>query len=108
MDFFTQMSQLVQYIESSVLNNIRILLLDPLSNIYLIKSLYGILMILPQGKAFAALYKRLKNLETLMLMDSKSINLSKTDSMPDSVNNSNSDVEIYLREFEKAQHLKKN
>lgn len=100
------MSQLVQLIESSVLNNIRILLLDPLSNIYLIKTLYGILMILPQGKAFTALYKRLKNLETLMLMDSRTLTINKTDSIPDQ--NTSIEVAIYLKEFERIQQLKKN
>lgn len=101
------MTQLVQLIESSVLNNIRILLLDPLSNIFLIKTLFGILMILPQGKAFTALHKRLKNLETLMLMDSRSI-IHKSDSISDTVNSTSNEVAIYLKEFERVQQLKKN
>lgn len=65
------MAQLVQLIESSLFNNIRILLMEPLENIYLVKTLYGILMILPQGKAFNALSKRLKNIEMLINMDER-------------------------------------
>lgn len=50
-------------------NNIRIRLLDPLKNIYLVKTLYGILMLLPQGHAYNSLANRLKSIETLLEME---------------------------------------
>lgn len=49
--------------------DIRILLLEPVRNNYLVKTLYGILMILPQGKAYQMLSKRLKNVEMLYMLD---------------------------------------
>jgi vacuole morphology and inheritance protein 14 len=69
-EHYVQLSQLVQLIESSHLNRLRGLLLEPMKNIYLIKTLYGILMLLPQGKAYQALAKRLKSAEILFQMDS--------------------------------------
>ena len=63
------MSQLVQLVESSLFNNIRVLLLEPVKNIYLVKTLYGILMLLPQGKAYQALAKRMKSIEMLLQID---------------------------------------
>jgi vacuole morphology and inheritance protein 14 len=68
-EHLVQLSQLVQLIESSIFNNIRMLLLDPIKNVYLVKTLYGILMILPQGKAYQALTKRLKSIEMLFQLD---------------------------------------
>jgi vacuole morphology and inheritance protein 14 len=70
-EYYVQLSQLVQLIESSLFNNIRVLLLDPVRNVYLIKTLYGILMLLPQGKAYQALSKRLKSVEMLLALDTE-------------------------------------
>ncbi len=44
-------------------------MLEPVKNIYLIKTLYGILMLLPQGKAYNALSKRLKSIDMLIQLD---------------------------------------
>ena len=68
-EYFIQISQLVQLIESSLFNEIRVLLLEPVKNIYLVKTLYGILMLLPQGKAYQALAKRMKSIEMLLQID---------------------------------------
>jgi hypothetical protein len=46
------------------------LLLEPLKNVYLVRTLYGILMLLPQGKAYNALAKRLKSVEILLQLES--------------------------------------
>lgn len=72
-DHIIQLSKLVQLIESSLFNNIRVLLLEPAKNIYLIKTFYGILMLLPQGKAYNALSKRLKSVEMLIQIDNELI-----------------------------------
>lgn len=102
-DYYIQLTQLVQLVESSIMNNIRILLLNPIKNIYLIKTLYGILMILPQGKAFTALSKRLKNIETLMIMESKFI---KEEDLKISQKHC-LEIEFYLKEFDRIQAIKK-
>ena len=86
------------------------LLLDPVNNIYLVKTLYGILMLLPQGKAFSALNKRIKNIDMLMMMDSNKI--VKISSSETNITNTSkekkSDIELYLKEFDKVQLLKKS
>jgi hypothetical protein len=37
-----------------------------------VKTLFGILMMLPQGKAYQALYKRLKHIEGIYKLDATS------------------------------------
>ena len=49
--------------------DIRLYLLEPKKNKYLVKTLYGILFILPQGKAYQSLLNRLKHIEALSLLD---------------------------------------
>ena len=60
-DYHIQLSKIVQLIESSLFNNIRIRLLEPKKNIYLVKTLYGRLMVLPEGDAYNALENRMKS-----------------------------------------------
>jgi hypothetical protein len=43
--------------------------LQPKKNKYLIKTLYGILFILPQGKAYQSLLNRLKHIEVMSILD---------------------------------------
>ena len=43
--------------------------MEPKKNKYLVKTLYGILFILPQGKAFQSLLNRLKHIEALSILD---------------------------------------
>jgi vacuole morphology and inheritance protein 14 len=73
-EYFIQLSQLVQLFESSLFNSMRILLMEPMKNIFLVKTLYGILMLLPQGKAYQALSKRLKSIEMLLQIDNEMSN----------------------------------
>jgi vacuole morphology and inheritance protein 14 len=47
-DFLTEIDKLVQLIESPIFTFLRLQLLDPNHNFYLIRALYGILMLLPQ------------------------------------------------------------
>lgn len=49
--------------------DIRLYLLQPKKNKYLIKTLYGILFILPQGKAYQSLLNRLKHIEVISILD---------------------------------------
>ncbi len=68
-EHYLQLTQFVQLFESNVFSRFRILLLNPRYNLNLVKTLYGILMILPQGKAFNVLNKRIKNIEMIMNLD---------------------------------------
>ena len=56
-----QLSKIVQLIVSFLFNNIRIRLLEQMKNIYLMKTLYGILMLLSEGDAYNALENRMKS-----------------------------------------------
>ncbi|NP_001075913.1 protein VAC14 homolog [Bos taurus] len=59
-DFLTEVDKLVQLIECPIFTYLRLQLLDVKSNPYLIKALYGLLMLLPQSSAFQLLSHRLQ------------------------------------------------
>lgn len=59
-DKLVQLCNIVQMIESPAFLELRIDLLDPGKNYYLIKTLQGILMMIPISKAFNALKTRLE------------------------------------------------
>lgn len=73
-----ELAQLIQLLESSVFINIRLYLLEPRKNIYLVKTLYGILFMLPQGKAYQALFKRLNHMEMIYKLDINPISVMKS------------------------------
>ena len=75
---YYELTQTVQIIESSLFNNVRIKLLNPKKNIYLIKTMYVILMLLPQGSAFNALKCRLKSVEIISNLDEEEDNFKDT------------------------------
>ncbi|KAG1939112.1 protein VAC14 [Pimephales promelas] len=58
-DFLMEVDKLVQLIESPIFTYLRLQLLDVEHNPYLIKALYGLLMLLPQSHAFQLLSHRL-------------------------------------------------
>ena len=60
-NYHIQLSKIVQLIVSFLFNNIRIRLLQPMKKIYLVKTLYGILMLLSEGDAYNALENRMKS-----------------------------------------------
>uniref|UniRef100_A0A8D2QN74 Protein VAC14 homolog n=1 Tax=Zosterops lateralis melanops TaxID=1220523 RepID=A0A8D2QN74_ZOSLA len=59
-DFLTEVDKLVQLIECPIFTYLRLQLLDVKNNPYLIKALYGLLMLLPQSSAFELLSHRLQ------------------------------------------------
>ncbi|KAK2833319.1 hypothetical protein Q5P01_017208 [Channa striata] len=59
-DFLMEVDKLVQLIESPIFTYLRLQLLDVENNPYLIKALYGLLMLLPQSQAFQLLSQRLR------------------------------------------------
>ncbi|XP_030438058.1 protein VAC14 homolog isoform X2 [Gopherus evgoodei] len=72
-DFLTEVDKLVQLIECPIFTYLRLQLLDVKNNPYLIKALYGLLMLLPQSSAFQLLSHRLQcvpNPELLQATDS--------------------------------------
>ncbi|KAG6016788.1 hypothetical protein E4U43_003114 [Claviceps pusilla] len=60
-----QVDKLVQLIESPVFTYLRLQLLEPEKHPYLYKCMYGILMLLPQSSAFAALKNRLNSVSSI-------------------------------------------
>lgn len=63
-----QIDKLVQLLESPVFTFLRIQLLEPEKYPYLYKCLYGLLMLLPQSSAFAALKNRLNSVNAIALL----------------------------------------
>ncbi|XP_068606490.1 protein VAC14 homolog [Brachionichthys hirsutus] len=59
-DFLMEVDKLVQLVESPIFTYLRLQLLDVENNPYLIKALYGLLMLLPQSQAFQLLSRRLR------------------------------------------------
>ncbi|XP_061605176.1 protein VAC14 homolog [Phyllopteryx taeniolatus] len=59
-DFLMEVDKLVQLVESPIFTYLRLQLLDVEGNPYLIKALYGLLMLLPQSQAFQLLSHRLQ------------------------------------------------
>lgn len=68
LDFLTEIDKLVQLIESPIFINLRLQLLNPEKNQYLVKSLYGLLMLLPQSEAFKMLHHRLDCVPSVHMM----------------------------------------
>lgn len=60
-----QIDKLVQLLESPIFTSLRLQLLDPDKNPFLLKSLYGLLMLLPQSSAFATLRNRLSAVSSM-------------------------------------------
>lgn len=81
-DFLMEVDKLVQLIESPIFTYLRLQLLDVENNPYLIKALYGLLMLLPQSQAFQLLSHRLRCVPNPELMrtvdDSKSRNVKRS------------------------------
>uniref|UniRef100_A0A4W4EVD7 Protein VAC14 homolog n=1 Tax=Electrophorus electricus TaxID=8005 RepID=A0A4W4EVD7_ELEEL len=102
-DFLMEVDKLVQLIESPIFTYLRLQLLDVENNPYLIKALYGLLMLLPQSQAFQLLSRRLRCVPNPELM--------RTDSNPASAKRTTQpqvDYKELLQHFEQVQskHLK--
>ena len=66
---FTSKSITINFFITNI--DIRLYLLEPKKNKFLIKTLYGILFILPQGKLYNSLYKRIKHIEIISSIEFK-------------------------------------
>ncbi|XP_063103708.1 protein VAC14 homolog isoform X3 [Cavia porcellus] len=101
-DFLTEVDKLVQLIECPIFTYLRLQLLDVKNNPYLIKALYGLLMLLPQSSAFQLLSHRLQcvpNPELLQTEDS--LKAAPKSQKGDSAN---IDYTELLQHFEKVQN----
>lgn len=100
-DFLTEVDKLVQLIECPIFTYLRLQLLDVKNNPYLIKALYGLLMLLPQSGAFQLLSHRLQcvpNPELLQTEDSPQATPKSQKADSPSI-----DYAELLRHFEKVQ-----
>ncbi|RCI11530.1 hypothetical protein L249_7486 [Ophiocordyceps polyrhachis-furcata BCC 54312] len=77
-----QVDKLVQLIESPVFTYLRLQLLEPEKYPYLYKCMYGILMLLPQSSAFAALKNRLNSVSSIGYLHTAPRSVSTSTSNP--------------------------
>ena len=92
-EYYIHLGQLVQLLESDLYDYIRIRLLEPTKNIYLIKALYGILMLLPQGQAFNVLSNRMCNVQALFEIENGFDNIKEEENNKEEINRL---IEIFL------------
>lgn len=72
-ELLTQLDILIQLLESPIFLKLRLQLLEPEKNPYLYKSLYGILMILPQSSTYNTLKNRLAALKSMPTLPPTSV-----------------------------------
>jgi vacuole morphology and inheritance protein 14 len=99
-EFYKELGLMVQLLETSSFNPIRIKFLEPMKNLYLVRSIYGILMLLPQGNAFDALSKRMEGISTLYDYDQYKEENSDNEIV-------NEDINYYIKIFNDTQKLLK-
>ncbi|XP_077309665.1 protein VAC14 homolog [Lithobates pipiens] len=101
-DFLTEVDKLVQLIECPIFTYLRLQLLDVENHPYLIRALYGLLMLLPQSSAFQLLSHRLQCVPNPQLIRSgHSEAAAKTSPKDGSVQ---IDYNELLQHFEKVQN----
>ncbi|KAM9780202.1 protein VAC14 homolog [Neosynchiropus ocellatus] len=109
-DFLMEVDKLVQLIESPIFTYLRLQLLDVENNPYLIKALYGLLMLLPQSQAFQLLSNRLRcvpNPELMRTVDESKYMDSKLQSASKRACYTNMDYSELLQHFDcvQSKHL---
>lgn len=105
-DFLTEIDKLVQLIESPIFTYLRLQLLDSPQQSFLVKSLYGLLMLLPQSEAFHTLRTRLACLPHPSLQQIDATNAAPRRTVEDSMaalRKSEIDFEALLSHFQKVQ-----
>ena len=70
-DIYKKLEKLVEIFAKDNNEYVRQKLLEPTENIFFIKTLFGILMILPQGEAFDYLSDKLSSVQTLIKVENK-------------------------------------
>ena len=64
--FLVELDKLIQLLESPIFTFLRLHLLEPEKYAFLVKALYGMLMLLPQSSAFSTLKNRLDCIPTII------------------------------------------
>jgi vacuole morphology and inheritance protein 14 len=68
-ELLVQVDHLVQLLETPVFTGLRLQLLEPARHVSLLRTLYGLLMLLPQTSAFHTLQARLQCVTALTLLN---------------------------------------
>ncbi|XP_029015740.1 protein VAC14 homolog [Betta splendens] len=105
-DFLMEVDKLVQLIESPIFTYLRLQLLDVENNPYLIKALYGLLMLLPQSQAFQLLSHRLRcvpNPELMRTVDESKYLDSKQQMASKRASQTQMDYSELLQHFDRVQ-----
>lgn len=105
-DFLMEVDKLVQLIESPIFTYLRLQLLDVENNPYLIKALYGLLMLLPQSQAFQLLSNRLRcvpNPELMRTVDESKYMASKQQVISKRACHTPMDYNELLQHFDRVQ-----
>ncbi|XP_078125625.1 protein VAC14 homolog [Sander vitreus] len=105
-DFLMEVDKLVQLIESPIFTYLRLQLLDVENNPYLIKALYGLLMLLPQSQAFQLLSHRLRcvpNPELMRTVDESKYMDSKRQVVSKRASHTQMDYNELLQHFDRVQ-----
>ncbi|KAK0131733.1 Protein VAC14 [Merluccius polli] len=105
-DFLMEVDKLVQLIESPIFTYLRLQLLDVENNPYLIKALYGLLMLLPQSQAFQLLSHRLRcvpNPELMRTVDESTYMESKQQAAAKRPSHAPMDYRELLEHFDRVQ-----
>uniref|UniRef100_A0A8D2ZLM9 Protein VAC14 homolog n=1 Tax=Scophthalmus maximus TaxID=52904 RepID=A0A8D2ZLM9_SCOMX len=105
-DFLMEVDKLVQLIESPIFTYLRLQLLDVENNPYLIKALYGLLMLLPQSQAFQLLSHRLRcvpNPELMRTVDESRYMDSKQQVASKRASHTQMDYNELLQHFDRVQ-----
>ncbi|XP_072225592.1 protein VAC14 homolog [Leuresthes tenuis] len=105
-DFLMEVDKLVQLIESPIFTYLRLQLLDVENNPYLIKALYGLLMLLPQSQAFQLLSHRLRcvpNPELMRTVDESKYMDSKQQVASKRASHTHMDYNELLQHFDRVQ-----
>ncbi|XP_076000110.1 protein VAC14 homolog [Genypterus blacodes] len=105
-DFLMEVDKLVQLIESPIFTYLRLQLLDVENNPYLIKALYGLLMLLPQSQAFQLLSHRLScvpNPELMRTVDESKYMASTQQALSERFSSAQMDYNELLQHFDRVQ-----
>lgn len=105
-DFLMEVDKLVQLIESPIFTYLRLQLLDVENNPYLIKALYGLLMLLPQSQAFQLLSHRLRcvpNPELMRTVDGSKYMASELQARSERAASTQMDYKELLQHFDRVQ-----
>lgn len=107
-DFLTEIDKLVQLIESPIFTYLRLQLLDTPHNSHLVKSLYGLLMLLPQSEAFHTLRTRLACVPSVQLSPLQEQKAVPSDDTRGTCCKAKIDFNDLLEHFQQVQDRHKN